>query len=92
MQKIRDLLNGDLRKFPFVQKHRLWNKFCYEVDVIEDVDVAIEAYCRGREVKNYTEKYLRLYGLLQAMFIQQNAPDEMCSILELGAVSKSNNN
>lgn len=90
MQKIRDLVNDGIGKWDFTKKHNLWNKFCCAMDVIEDADMAIEAYCRGRDIKDYGKKYLRLYGLLQAMFIQQNALDEMCSVLGVKKISKAN--
>lgn len=56
----------------------LWNQLCSCLDVIEDSDLAIDVYRTEKLVTKDGTKYLAIYGLLQALFIQQDA------ILNLG--------
>ena len=46
--------------------HQLWTA----LDVIEDIELAINAYERGDFPTDPGEQYLRVYGLLQALFVQ----------------------
>jgi hypothetical protein len=43
------------------------------MDVIDDVDSALQAYLDKDFPEETGEKYLRVYGVMQAMFLQQDA-------------------
>ncbi len=59
---------------------------CSALDAIGDTMLAIEAYRSLEEAASYGEQYLRLYGLLQAFFIQQDAAQHILETLELTCV------
>ena len=73
IQTLRDFVNQ-----PFVQQRLMrdlgkWLQLCSCMDAIGDTEEAIESY-RGKEyATTQGGHYLALYGLLQAMFVQQDA-------------------
>lgn len=73
IQTIRDLINKPLIKSPLLKNGALWNQLCSCLDVIEDSEFAIDAYFDREFGESIGEYYLRVYGLLQALFVQQNA-------------------
>lgn len=58
-----------------------WDKCCAAIDVIEDSQCAIDYYKLSAYPKNYKGKYLYTYGLLQALFLQQDAIISLSSVL-----------
>jgi hypothetical protein len=56
---------------------------CSALDAIGDTVLAIDAYPGLQEAAGYGERYLRLYGLLQAFFIQQDAARHILETLGL---------
>lgn len=73
IQIIRDLINKPLIKSPLLKNGALWDQLCSCLDVIEDSEFAIDAYFDREFGESIGEHYLRVYGLLQALFVQQNA-------------------
>lgn len=51
------------------------------LDTIEDAQIAIEWY-NSNIIKEYDNIYLALYGLFQALIIQQDAIDELFTVLD----------
>jgi len=82
-QEIRDFINKPRKQFNLLKNRRFWNQLCSSLDVIEDSDLAIDAYINREFGKDNGEKYLRLYGVLQALFLQQDAVANMRESLEL---------
>lgn len=80
-QKIRDFINESRRQFNLLKNHKFWNQLCSSIDVIEDCDLAIDAYINSEFGEDYGEKYLKLYGILQALFLQQDAVTNLCESL-----------
>lgn len=54
-----------------------WNQLCVAMDTIEDTDSAVSAYVDHEFPNDNGEKYLRTYGVLQALFLQQDALVEL---------------
>jgi hypothetical protein len=50
-----------------------WHQLWAAIDIIEDVDMAIGAYLEGDFPSTPGEQYLRVYGVFQALFVQQDA-------------------
>ncbi len=73
IQIIRDLINKPLIKSPLLKNGALWDQLRSCLDVIEDSEFAIDAYFDREFGESIGEHYLRVYGLLQALFVQQNA-------------------
>lgn len=82
-QEIRDLINEPRKQFNLLKNLTFWNQLCSSLDVIEDSDLAIDAYINSKFDKDDGVKYLRLYGLLQALFLQQYAVNNLCESLAL---------
>jgi len=82
-QEIRKFINNPRKQFNLLKNHKFWNQLCSSLDVIEDSDLAINAYIDTEFAKDDGEKYLKLYGLLQALFLQQDAVTNLCESLEL---------
>ena len=82
-QEIRDFINKPRKQFNLLKNHKFWSQLCSSLDVIEDSDLAIDAYINSEFGNDDGEKYLRLYGVLQALFLQQDAVTNMCESLGL---------
>ena len=50
-----------------------WGQLCASMDAIQDTQCAIQAWAGGPASDDLGERYLRLYGVLQALFLQQDA-------------------
>ena len=68
-EQLRDLLEGDRRSFP----ERRWNELIAALDNIGDTTMAIVSYQRSGIGKETGTKYLRLFGYLQCIFLQQDS-------------------
>jgi hypothetical protein len=70
---VRQLINDGCFFENYFCKHRAdWRKLCSAMDVIGDTCLTTEAFM-SRTSENHGEKYLRLYGFLQACYLQQDA-------------------
>lgn len=50
-----------------------WNRLCASLDTLEDADSAVEFYLNLKELNGWEGGYLYIYGLFQAIFLQQDA-------------------
>ena len=82
-QEIRDFINKPIKQFNLLKNHKFWNQLCSSLDVIGDSDLAIAAYTNSEFGTDDGEKYLGLYGVLQALFLQQDAVTNLCESLGL---------
>lgn len=57
--------------------HQLWTA----LDIIDDVDLALTAYLHADFPSSPGEKYLRVYGVFQALFVQQDALQHLVEIV-----------
>jgi len=83
IQKIRDYTNEHHFQGKLLKNPKLWNQLCSSMDVVEDAELAIDNYLESDLGNSNGEKYLRLYGVLQALFIQQNAVMHLIEALGL---------
>jgi hypothetical protein len=61
-----------------------WLVLCAAMDAIEDTQQAVEAFVAngdGKEKRPTGERYLRTYGVLQALAVQQDATKDLCDAL-----------
>jgi len=82
-KKIREIINKPRIQHRFLMNRGLWNQLCSSLDVLEDTDLAIEAYSNKKFGSTNGGKYLALYGLLQAMVTQQDAVFHLCESLNI---------
>lgn len=80
-EEIRSFINKPRKQYALLKNRKLWSQLCSSLDVIEDADLAVDAYVKNELGNDDGEKYLRLYGVLQALFIQQDAVDNLCESL-----------
>lgn len=74
--EIRGIINrngGEFHKKYFKNHLDDWNILCTSMDNIGDTDLAIKHFIKVGIGQNDGEKYLRLYGLLQRVYLQQDA-------------------
>ena len=50
-----------------------WNQLCSSLDIVEDTDLAINDYLEIEDVIKIGLKYLYVFGILQILFVQQDA-------------------
>lgn len=82
-REIRDFINEPRKQFNLLNDLKFWHQLCSSLDVIGDSDLAIDAYINSDFGEDDGEKYLRLYGVLQALFLQQDAVTNLCESLGL---------
>lgn len=58
-----------------------WHQLCVAMDTIEDTDSAVSAYLDHEFPSETGEKYLRIYGILQGLFLQQDALVELINAI-----------
>ena len=79
MDEILDIIEKLRRKNDTLLEKRFknnldkWNGICAAVDCLEDTQEAINQYVDFPFPSSYGGRYLYIYGLLQALFVQQNA-------------------
>ena len=71
---IRDY-GRDPRHQPRLMADRfVWHQIWAAMDIIDDVEFALAAYLDNEFPTDMGEKYLRVYGAMQALFLQPGAP------------------
>lgn len=81
---IRDFINRPRKQYILLQDSADWNKLCSSLDVIGDTELALNEYMAQIEnPANHGELYLILYGVLQILFVQQDAVQNMAEALGL---------
>ncbi len=76
IREIRAFVNAPRRQYAIMQDRRAWFQLCASMDLIEDSQLAIDAY-RGPRSDSDGPLYLAVYGLLQAFFLQQDAVEHL---------------
>jgi len=62
------------RHLPRLMSDRfVWHQLWAAMDIIDDVESAVTAYLENEFPTDVGEKYLRIYGALQGLFLQQDA-------------------
>lgn len=82
-QQIRDFINTPRQQHALLQDTAAWNCLCSSLDSIGDTELAGAAYAASAEANSEGVAYLLVYGILQALFIQQDAVENMCQALQI---------
>ncbi|HTH93285.1 MAG TPA: hypothetical protein VL576_02295 [Candidatus Paceibacterota bacterium] len=78
VMKVRDLINDStISKTKIFSRKKIgdWSQFFTALDTIEDTCLAITAFCKDSEILLEKNPYLVVYGILQTLFVQQDAVD-----------------
>lgn len=78
---IRGLVNEPRKNYALRQKPELWSQLASSLDTIGDCEMGVSAYVQGDVGRSKGAQYLAVYGLLQALFLQQDAALHLCEAL-----------
>ncbi len=80
---VRDIINRPRKQSLLLKEKKVWNQLTSSMDVIQDTDIAIDSYLENEFPKDYGEKYIWIYGVLQNLFVQQDAVKNLIESLDL---------
>lgn len=86
ISEIRDRVNKSNFR---VKSQRLdWDSLCAAMDIVSDMDEVFGAFQNETENENEKtlsngQKYLRFYGVMECLHVQQDAVAKICNILKL---------
>ena len=84
MLKIRDLINSSHKQNILLQDNILWHMLCSCMDTIEDTELALESFLKlDTDSSDEGRIYLRIYGAMQALFVQQEAVKNLHESLQI---------
>jgi len=81
IENIRDHINRVEKHISLLKNHSKWQMLVSSLDTIEDTAWAIEYYNTAEFPDDFKGKYLFVYGLLQSLFVQQDALVSICKAL-----------
>ena len=81
IDEIRDFINSPRKQYELLSDSFFWNMLCASMDTIEDSQLAIESYEKLPSFDGFTGGYLYIYGLLQALYLQQNTVNHLSQSL-----------
>ncbi|MGZ0709103.1 hypothetical protein ACWPKO_12290 [Coraliomargarita sp. W4R53] len=73
IDQIRDYINSPRLQFILMSKVKDWHLVCSSLDTLGDSSFAVKSYNNMHYPENVGERYLLLYGTLQALFLQRDA-------------------
>jgi len=79
LDEIRHFVNEPRKLHALLRNEATYYQVCSCLDVIEDTELAFQAY--DSQPSGFAADYLLVYGLLQAMFMQQDAVRFLCEAL-----------
>jgi hypothetical protein len=85
-QQIRDFINNPRKRHALLQDTAAWNMLCSCLDTVGDTELAISTYEQSSNPPTVGDTYLLAYGVLQALFIQQDAVENLCQALVIDYV------
>ena len=71
---IRELINRPRKQYALLQDEAMWAMLCSSMDAIEDTELCFDAFLT-EDIDRADDgvKYVFVYGVLQALFVQQDA-------------------
>ena len=72
-EEIREICNHPWKRELLFQDKIIWNRLWASLDVIEDSQIAIDDYSNLSEFSSNEKGYLYVYGILHALYLQQDA-------------------
>ena len=86
ISKIRDFINfaSPRKKHALMQDSALWYMLCSSMDIIEDMEFALESYLtEDPDISEIGRMYLLIFGALQALYVQQDAITHLHQALDI---------
>ena len=74
VEEIRKLINRPRKQYALLQDRAMWAMLCSSMDTIEDTELCFDAFLT-EDIDRADDgvKYVFVYGVLQALFVQQDA-------------------
>jgi hypothetical protein len=82
-EQIREFINNPRKEYVLLQNTTSWNMLCSCLDLIGDTELAIAAYHQTLDPADEGGSYLLVYGILQTLFLQQDAVRNLCEALKI---------
>ena len=83
-REMRDLINAPRRHQQLLANSHAFSQLCSSLDVIGDTELALEAYMAGTGGEQCDgDLYLRTYGVLQVLVVQQDALVHVAEAVQL---------
>ena len=84
VKEIRDLINSQRKQHALRQDEVMWLMLCSCMDTIQDTEAALECFLIEKiDSTNRGKSYLHIYGALQALFVQQDAVENLHTSLNI---------
>jgi len=81
-RELRDFINAPRRHRELYANEHLFGQLCSSLDVMGDTEAAMDEYLATvRAEAPSDESYLRIYGILQALYLQQDALQHLAESL-----------
>jgi hypothetical protein len=74
---IRDYTQDPRHQARLMSDEFSWYQLCAALDTVDDTEEAMRAYVTGEFPAANGEQYLRIYGILQALYVQQDALNDL---------------
>jgi len=83
VSKISDYINIGRVQNKLIQNKKNWNQICSSLDVLGDATYAVSSYINN-SFPSDGSKYIYVYGILQALFLQQDSLKHLtCALLSI---------
>ena len=82
IQQIRAFINHSRRPPSLRPSVADWNTLCSALDVIRDTELGFDAYANWEITADVGQRYLLIYGVLQALLTQQDAVKKVCNVFQ----------
>lgn len=83
LKKIRDIINEPRILYILTQDEKKWQKLCCSLDAVDYTQLAVKFYLNSEFPETPGGKFLFSYGLLQSLYVQQDAVKNICEVLGL---------
>lgn len=78
-QRIREEINKSSYIFQRLIEAGDWGRVCSAMDMLGDSEVAFDGWLHASDVENLGLRYIMIFGVLQVLFVQQDAAIRLCS-------------
>jgi hypothetical protein len=82
IEQIRAFINHARRPPSLLRNVADWNTLCSALDVIRDTELGLDAYANWKMEVDVGQRYLLVYGVLQALLTQQDAVKKVCNAFQ----------
>jgi hypothetical protein len=82
-QQIRDFINRARKQHALLKDSGAWHQLCSSLDVVGDTELAFDAYADAPDTDDDGATYILVYGVLQALILQQDAVQHLAEALGL---------